>query len=205
MLDASQFPSASAYLRSLPAAWDSFPGCRVRALVFEHIGKQHSDLAQAAPDGPLRQLLKKRVESNEWVPEVVGQVANLMVRDRYFASDEAYCEWTYEMSLNSFGKPLLRQLMRLMSPSLLVLGAAKRWSALHVGSELSTSAVRNLGERLEVTGHLQFPEGVFPELFLVGLCPAFRAAMSLSRGRDVTVTLAARKPSSADYVVNWAA
>ena len=204
MLHASQFPSASAYLQSLPAGLDSYPTCRVRALVFEHIGKRYPELSRAAPQGPLAALLGNAVDSSSWVPEVVGQVANLMARDVYVESDEAYCDWTYEMSLVSFEKPLLRQLMRLMSPGLLVFGAAKRWSAVHTGTELSTSGVRNVGERSEVTGELRFPEGLFPDLFLIGLCPAFRAALSVARGRDITVGLGRRTSTTAEYVVGWA-
>jgi hypothetical protein len=205
MLDASRFPNASAYLHALPAGLDSFPSCRVRALVFEHIGRQYPELAPRLPPGPLASLLGNTLESSSWLPEVVGQVANLMVRDACFSSDEAYCDWTYQMSLVSFDKPLLRQLMRLMSPSLLVFGAAKRWNTVHAGSELSVSGVRTSGDRSEVTGHLRFPEGLFPELFLKSLCPAFRAALSLARGRGISVELASAAPSSAEYVVSWAA
>lgn len=205
MLDRTRFPSASAYLSGLPKGLDSFPECRVRVLVFEHIGRQYPELARDAPPGPISDLLAGSLDSSNWVPEVVGQVANLMVRDACLPSDEAYCDWTYEMSLLSFGKPLLRQLMRLISPSLLVLGAAKRWSALHVGTELGTSSVHNLGERSEVAGQLRFPRGLFPELFLIGLCPAFRAALSLARGRAIRVELGARTEVSAEYVVSWAA
>jgi hypothetical protein len=204
MLDRARFSSASAYLSSLPKGLDSFPECRVRVLVFEHIGRQYPELARDAPPGPLTDLLAGSLDSSSWVPEVVGQVANLMVRDACVPSDAAYCDWTYEMSLLSFGKPLLRQLMRLMSPALLVLGAAKRWSALHAGTDLGTSGVRNVGDRSEVVGQLRFPRGLFPDLFLIGLCPAFRAALSLARGRDIRVELGARSEVSAEYVVSWA-
>lgn len=204
MLDRGRFPSASAYLSSLPKGLQSFPECRVRVLVFEHIGRQYPELARDAPPGPLKALLAGSHDSSEWLPEVVGQVANLMVRDVCVPSDEAYCDWTYEMSLLSFGKPMLRQLMRLMSPALLVLGAAKRWSALHAGTELGTSGVRTVDDRSEVSGHLRFPRGLFPELFLLGLCPAFRAALSLARGREIRVELGARSDVNAEYVVSWA-
>jgi hypothetical protein len=204
MLDASQFPGASAYLQSLPAGLNSFPNCRVRALVFEHIGRRYPELSRAVPPGPLAALLGSALDSSSWVPEVVGQVANLMLRDACLESDEAYCDWTYEVSLVSFEKPLLRQLMRLMSPGLLVFGAAKRWGAVHSGTELTTSGVRNDGEQSEVTGRLRFPPGLFPDLFLMGLCPAFRAALSMARGRDIQVKLEGRTATAADYLVSWA-
>lgn len=204
MFDESLFPAAAAYLRELPSGLLSFPACRVRALVFEHIGRQYPELGRAVVEGPLASLLRSEFDSNAWLPEVVGQIANLMVRDACLESDSHYLDWTYEMSLVSFNKPLVRQLMRLMSPSLLVLGAAKRWGTLHSGTELAASAVRTDQGRHEVVGRLSFPEGLFPKLFLDGLCPAFRAAVGMARGRDVTVALAARTATSAEYVVGWA-
>src|SRR5689334_16009193 len=182
MFDASRFPAAAAYFEELPAGFESFPECRVRALVFEHIARAFPELGRELGKGPLSGLLRGELDSSAWLPEVVGQLANLMVRDAFLASDGEYLDWTYEMSLTSFNKPLVRQLMRLMSPSLLVFGAAKRWSTLHSGTELAASPMRSERDRQEVVGRLTFPRGLFPRLFLEGLCPAFRAAVGMARG-----------------------
>jgi hypothetical protein len=205
MLDRTRFPRASEYFEGLPQGFSSFEKCRVRALVFEPIGKEYPALAAGLPPGPLAALLRGETQSNNWIPEVVGQVANLMVRDACLASDAEYYDWSYRASNSAFDKPLIRSLMRLFSPTLLVMGAARRWSTLHDGSQLETTPVTAAGDRWQTVGRLRFPEGVFPPLFLEGLTAAFSAAMVMARGRDIKVDLADRTTTSADYRVSWAA
>jgi hypothetical protein len=205
MLDPARFPLASAYLASLPKGLDSFPQCRVRVLVFEPIGKAYPALAEGVAAGPVAALLRGAVTSNDWVPEVVGQVANLMLRDACLASDAEYFDWSYRASEVSFDKPLVRNLIRLISPTLLVMGAARRWSTLHDGTQLETTPVVAAGERWQTIGRLRFPAGLFPPLFLQGLTAAFSAAMALARGRSIEVALRDQTATSADYVVTWAA
>jgi hypothetical protein len=205
MLDRARFPRASEYFESLPKGFDSFEKCRVRVLVFEPIGKEYPSLAAGLPPGPLAALLRGELQSNSWTPEVVGQVANLMVRDACLASDAEYYDWSYRASQSAFDKPLIRSLMRLFSPTLLVMGAARRWSTLHDGTQLDATPVIESGDRWQTIGRLRFPEGVFPQLFLEGLTAAFSAAMEMARGRDIKVELADRTIVSADYRVSWAA
>jgi hypothetical protein len=205
MLDHTRFPLATEYLDSLPNGFDSFEKCRVRAMVFETIGKEFPALAAGLPPGPLAALLRSETPSNAWIPEVVGQVANLMLRDACLKSDAEYFDWSYRASESAFDKPLLRNLMRLISPTLLVMGAARRWSMLHDGTQLEATAVTPTGDRLQTIGRLRFPEGLFPPLFIHGLTAAFSAALTLARGRDITVELKDATSNAADYVVSWAA
>ncbi len=205
MLDPARFPLASAYFGSLPRGFDSFPKCRVRVLVFEPIGKAYPALAEGVEPGPLSALLRGTIPPNEWVPEVIGQVANLMLRDACLGSDAEYLDWSYRASETTFDKPLIRNLMRLISPTLLVMGAARRWSTLHDGTQLETTPVTSAGDHWQTIGRLRFPGGLFPPLFLDGLTAAFSAAMALARGRDIEVKLRDQTVNSADYVVSWAA
>jgi len=205
MLDPARFPLASVYFASLPRGFDSFPKCRVRVLVFEPIGKEYPTLGEGLEPGPLSALLRGAIAPTDWVPEVVGQVANLMLRDACLASDAEYLDWSRRASESAFDKPLLRNLMRLISPTLLVMGAARRWSTLHDGTQLETTPVISAGDRWETIGRLRFPGGLFPPLFLEGLTAAFSAAMALARGRNIQVALRDQTANSADYVVSWAA
>ena len=205
MLDKARFPTAAEYLERLPLGFDSFAQCRVRALVYEPLASDFPELAKAFPEGQLGQLLRRELNPNEWIPEVVGQVANLMVRDACLTSDAEFLDWTFRANERVFEKPLVRTLMRLLSPTLLVIGAARRWSTLHDGSALSSTPVQQVGARVQTIGQLRFPEGLFHPVFLESLTAAFRAALGLARGRDVTVELGRRTPREADYVVSWAA
>ena len=205
MLDRARFPTASEYFDSLPLGFDSFAQCRVRALVYEPLATDFPELARAFPEGPLGQLLRRELNPNQWIPEVVGQVANLMVRDAFLTSDTAFLDWTFRANERVFDKPLVRTLMRLLSPTLLVIGAARRWSTLHDGSLLSSTPVAQVGQRLQTVGQLRFPEGLFHPVFLQGLTAAFRAALALARGREISVLLGRCTSQEADYVVSWAA
>jgi hypothetical protein len=205
MLDPTRFPLASAYLENLPRGFDSFPQCRVRVLVFEPIGKEYPALGDGLPAGPLSALLRGAISSNDWVPEVVGQIANLMLRDACLESDAEYFDWSYRASESAFDKPLVRNLMRLISPTLLVMGASRRWSTMHDGTQLESTPVVSAGDRMQTIGRLRFPDGIFPPLFLQGLTAAFSAALALARGRGIEVKLRDQTATSADYVVSWAA
>ena len=205
MLDRARFPAACEYLERLPLGLDSFAKCRVRAMVYEPLAADFPELAEAFPEGQLGQLLRRELNPNEWIPEVVGQVANLMVRDACLTSDAEFLDWTFRANQRVFDKPLIRALMRLLSPTLLVIGAARRWSTLHDGSALSSTPVRQVGDRVQTVGQLRFPDGLFHPVFLGGLTAAFRAALALARGRDVSVLLGHCSASEADYVVSWAA
>jgi hypothetical protein len=206
VLDKARFPLATAYVEGLPAGSNSFPSCRVRALVFEAIAKDFPQLGQSElPDPLLGALLRGQLDPNTWIPEVTGQIANLMVREECFETEAEFHAWTYGLNSRMFDKPFLRSVMRLMSPTLLVMGAAKRWSMVHEGTRLNSTPVRDAGGRKLTTGELRFPAGLFHASFLEALTPAFSAALAVARGRDVKVRLAHSGAGTADYEVSWAA
>ena len=205
MLDARRFPATTEYVRSLSNGLDSFPRCRVRVVVFESLAKDFPVLGRSAPPGPLAALLRGELVSSAWIPEVVGQAANLMLRDACLKSDADYLNWAHRTNAKTFEKPLLKGLMRLVSPTLIVIGAARRWSMLHEGSELSVSTPRTVGGRVHAVGQLRYPEGLLSRLFLEGLTPAFSVALELARGRQVEVALTQCTAGRAEYAVSWAA
>jgi hypothetical protein len=93
----------------------------------------------------------------------------------------------------------------MMSPALVVMGAAKRWSAVHQGSVLEAAPVRSGGERATTIGRLTYPVDLFPPLFFRGLATAFEAALLGARGRAVRVELASAGATLAEYRVSWQA
>ena len=137
------------------------------------------------------------------MPEVLGQIVNLMIRDAALPSDEAVLKWSYETSARFFNESPFRLLVRLLSPTLLVMGATQRWNAVHEGTELRTTRVARTDGVSRTTGTLKFPEGLFPELFLRGLVPAFQVAVESARATDVSARLAAFSPTEARYEIAW--
>ncbi|MGH7437122.1 MAG: hypothetical protein ACRENE_15720 [Polyangiaceae bacterium] len=189
-LDPVRLPRAAAYLASLPQGLESFPGCRVRDVTVEPYARAFGAMAEEPGlPAPLVDLFAG-VGGGSTYPEVVFQAAHLVVRDRVFEDDAPFYEWIFNANANLFDRPIVRSLMRLVSPSLIVLGAAKRWGAFHHGSELTTDRVVISGDRAETFSHLAFPSGLFSSVFLGGLEHVFMAALLASRARDPRVKLA---------------
>jgi hypothetical protein len=203
MFSRSEFPLTADYVDQLPDGLASLPDCRVRAAVFDAIWRDFPELGRRELPQPLSDLLRGKVPANAWISEVVGQVANLMVRDVGVKTDDEFLSWTHEVSRALFDKPVLRHLMKMMSPALVVMGAAKRWSAVHQGSTLEAAPVRTSGPRATTVGRLTYPAGLFPPLFFRGLTTAFEAALMGARGRAVQVELASVDVTAAEYLVSW--
>ncbi|HEX7671686.1 MAG TPA: hypothetical protein VF395_18965, partial [Polyangiaceae bacterium] len=137
------------------------------------------------------------------VPAVVFQVAYLVVRDLGFSDDDTFHRWLFDANQEMFDKPLLRNLMKLVSPSLVVMGASKRWAAFHRGSELFPGPVETVDGRTVTVTRLMFPDGLFSQVFLVGLEHAFLAAVTAARAKDPRVKLSAMEPGVATFTASW--
>jgi hypothetical protein len=204
-IDSTKFPNAARYVESLPQGFESFPECEVNAeavepfLRFGHLADTPGMPRVAAA------LLSGTVSDKGWVSEVVFQTANLVVRDLAFANDAAFFQFTYDSSREVFDKPVVRHLMRLVSPTLVVAGATKRWATFHRGSELKASPITESGGRVHTAAVLRYPEGVFSRIFLKGLEQAFLAALSGARGKDARVELAGVRPGTAEYRISYVA
>lgn len=203
-LDPARFPRAAEYVESLPQGLESFSTCAARSTVFEPHVRDFSSLS-GEPGLPqqVSNLLSGRLSAERWVPEVVFQTACLVVRDLAFEDDAALHRWIFTTSQEMFEKPLLRTLMKLVSPNLTVLGAAKRWSAFHQGTEAFPGTLKTVDARMQTSMDLRYPPGLFPHLFLVGIEQAFAAAIIAARARDATVGLDSVEPGHARFVASW--
>jgi hypothetical protein len=198
-----KYPRARAYLAALPGGFDAFPKCRARGEVYDDVRLRFPDLGRdpSLPE-PVIDFFRGRFEK-DWMPEVLGQVVHLMIRDQALSTDEAILKWSHETNARFFRDSPFRLLVRLLSPTLLVMGAAQRWTALHEGSELRTTRVTQTDGISRTSGVLTFPDGLFPELFLRVLVPAFQVAVEAARAKDVSVRLAASSSTGATYEIQW--
>lgn len=198
-------PLTSAYIAGLPAGLDSYPDCLAHRSILEGLVRDHGHVGRAAGlPGPVRRLLTLPVK-DDWIPEVVFQAANLAIRDHAFEDDAGFMTWTTDWSRELLDKPVLKHLMRLLSPTLVVSGAAKRWKAVHVGSRLEARLLDDEAGRARSVARLTFPPHLFPELFLRGLVGVFDAAVRGARGRDTRVRLLSHSDSHAEYETSWVA
>ena len=199
----SRYPRARAYARALPQGLDSYPECRARGEVFDDIRLHFAELGRdPLLPAPIADFFRGQY-SKTWMPECLGQIINLLVRDAALPSDDALFRWSYETSSRFFRDSPFRALIKLVSPTLLVMGAAQKWSALHAGTSLDVGKVERTGEGSKTSGVLRFPSGLFPELFLRGLTPAFQAAVENARARDANVRLTRSSDTHAEYEISW--
>jgi hypothetical protein len=201
VLDSGQFPHTAAYLDDLPAGFASHPQCE--SLAETHDGAVEIVRAEISPDRLPPEVL--RLVAGEygkgWFPEVIGMAAEMLVAD--VLGDDEYRRWCYDDALQLFQRPIIRHLMRLVSPTLVVMGARSRWGAVHRGTALESKPVRREAGRVIAESSLTFPVSHYPPLFLEALAHSFRAAIEGARGANVDSVLAHHEPGLARYLVSW--
>jgi len=202
-LDPVRYPSAAAYLASLPQGPASFPSCRMNRHVLEHVGADFPDLVTEldAPSAVV-DVFTARV-NGDWITEATGNVIYLMIRDRFFRDDAAFRAWNQQNIDRLVRNPVFRAIMVLLSPSLVVMGAAKRWGSFHQGTEMKTEPMGQAGGRMQVRGSLTYPEGIYDRRLLELHCSTFLAALVAARATEPDVKLGAVTPGRAEYVASW--
>jgi hypothetical protein len=197
--DPAVFPRTAAYLAELPGGLEAYPRCRVRTAVTREITDQFPKaLDSPGIDPAIVELIRTAIQRGEWMPEAYGMLVRLIVRDIVFQTDADYHRWYYDIAGKIFAKPVYRVLMYVVSPTLVMLGAQKRWAAFREGTTLSAKIDRNQGEI-----ELKFPEKLYPELILVGFGEAFRASIVAARARNAKIELIEAAAERARWTVSW--
>ncbi|HVU03233.1 MAG TPA: hypothetical protein VHE30_15840 [Polyangiaceae bacterium] len=187
----------------MPDGLRSFPGCSVRGTVLEPYVRDFKSLATepSLPEAVADLFAGK--STAPWVAETTFQVAYLAVRDLAFRDDAAFHRWVFAVNAELLDGPLIRHLVRLVSPTLVVLGAAKRWSHFHQGSDLVPGKVEAVGGRTLARSELRYPIGLFTECFLAGLEQAFLAAVTKARGKEPKVVVLRTEPGRTTYEASF--
>lgn len=203
-LDRTLYPRAAAYLDSVAASSSANSEAKINADVFEIMRERFPKLLDGTKiPAIISDAFQGR--AGKWVPEVVGNALYLMCRDRAVPNDEAFFAFGYQGTLELFDKALYRVLMRVMSPTLVVMGAQKRWGAFHSGSELTPGKASREGERTYVRATLRYPAKLFPRLMLDYNAHVFRAAVDAAGAKSSAAQVHNYTDSSADIEVSWVA
>jgi hypothetical protein len=155
-------------------------------------------LKHTGMDPSVSKRLLEATHGGEWMSDVEGVAVRLLVRDVVFQTDTEYDRWNYEIAGELFAKPFYRVLMYVVSPTLVMLGATKRWAAFREGSVLTSKVDRDGG-----TAELRFPPNLYPDLVLRGFGEAFRASLSAARARNPKVVLDDTSAEHARWLINW--
>lgn len=198
---AARYPRTQAYLESLPQGIRSFPECKAAAEGYTDTAKKIGErIDPSVFPAPFAAFLTQGYEGR-WMPEVYSQMLHALIAD--LDGEEEMMRWKYEQALALYDRPFVRHLMRIMSPTLIVMGAARRWGAMHQGSSLETTPVKKEGRMSLSRGIVTCPPGLLSHAFCLGQLQAFRAALAGARAADVGVTLGRQEPDRVEYEVRW--
>ena len=203
-MDSARFPRMQAYLEGLPEDLASYPECLVKGdafAMYRPVLLPHVRL----PELPRPVAAYLEGQEPEWIPDVLGISLALLARDVAFADDAGFLGFVEQSIHELYASPIYRTLMRLLSPTLVVMGAAARWRAFRKGSELrAVPAVLSEGRRrVELT--LQHAPRIYPPLVLQTFSVAYRVAVQTSRAEDARCVLASHADARATFELSWKA
>lgn len=198
-----RYPHLARYLAGLPNGLASHPDCLVKTEVH---GPALSAFPQLAglPELPMELGRFVRGEHDgQWMPEVVAGAASMLVRDEVYATDDELLAWRHREMVQLFSKPTYRIMMFLLSPTLIIMNATRRWGSFHTGSTLSTAAVKKDGKRFSARASLEFPSGVFNDLFARLVGTTYQAALDCCRAPNPRVWVENLTPTSVEFATTW--
>jgi hypothetical protein len=193
-------------MRELPNGLESYPDCRsrgdiVKQQVQELNAKRASGELTDIP-GTLLTLLKEPLTA--WIPETHPQAILAAHRDVLFKDDDAFFEYTVSSVKGLFSKPLYRMLFKVLTPSVVVSGATKRFASFHTGAQLWMRRSETRENRQVYSLELCHPPALFALLQRKVFCGSFRVAAELAGAKDVRTGVVDMKPESTFYEVSWA-
>jgi hypothetical protein len=204
-LDVGRFPNVSRYLASLPAGLAAFPECEIQTDSFSYLRRTHPELAKVSGLPAELARVVSGEDRRDWLPEVWGNLLYLALRDTAFTDDAAFLTWARESSAETYNKLWARALMHVISPTLIVMGAAKRWSLFHRGSTLTPEKATPENGRISIRGILSYPTGLYDELLLKRYGKAFEAAVIAAKAKEPGAALESIEPGRAVYRMSWTA
>lgn len=204
LMDNVKYPGCAAYIASLPQGLESYPQC---TMVAEALQVQRSILPQmdqlTGLPAPLQQLIKP-FPADQWVPEVHAIAVGHAIRDALFTRDEDHAKFIEQLNEQLLNRPLYRALFRLLSPQLLVMGAARRWNTLHRGTTLEAdpTPVVQSGRR-RIRAIFTFPPRLMDAFVVERYSRACLVAVRLSGGKNAIWEPGAVTDTRGEFSLTW--
>lgn len=201
MFDPDDFPELSSYLAALPDGVDSYPVCQAKASLYRNVADTRpiaADDVAKLPE-PLQRLLTHPAPISSWTPGVHSHALLLAVYDRRFSSREEFAEFAYQQQKTLFSGSVYAIALRLVSPTVLVKTAARRFGMFHRGVGFTVVDPHPGG----VTILLDHPAGLFHEVSRAGLCEGLRAVLDLCMGGGAVVKVQDETAERARISARW--
>ena len=174
-------PRVTAYLDQLPGRIDAFPDAEVKYSVVATWLEGH-DAATLVDSLPteVHPLLERDFPVSRWISEVHATTVYLGLRERFFASDDAFVADALERNRTLLRKPMYRILMRLLTRSRAAKGASVAYSQMHRGTKLIAVSE---DERWDV--EIEHPPHLVPPILGRCYATAMRAALEVKGYQNV--------------------
>ncbi len=189
------------YVASLPSGWSSFPTCQVPHAVFDMLDEELAQRGRRRATDMFAAVAGRPVPAQGWVPEIMLNAAFYLVRE-HFDDDVAFDRFNHEAAMSLYRKPLYRALMTVMSPTLIIMGMGKRWTAFRRGTELAVKHWKQ-GDTHQVEAVLTHPAGLHTEESLGLLRVNLVVALQAARARRAAVRLTGHGPGEARYELSY--
>lgn len=203
-MDSKKYPRCAAYIERLPHGLQSHPECTIsgEALnVQDHLFPRMRELT----DLPT-QLVKIILPANRetWIPEAHAVALAHATRDAFFSTDAEYYKLVEKLNEELFNRPVFRALFRILSPQLLVMGAARRWGAIHRGTTLEVDATPTDGAgRRKIRGSFTFPTRLWDQMAIDRYSRGCLVAVRLAGGRNVVMSQESITETGASFILGW--
>jgi hypothetical protein len=199
VIDVVRYPALSAYLSRLPDGLDSYPECASKGSMVRSALEGHDVRADASHlPAALAELIEAPPPPTRWIPLVCAEAIFHLVCDRYYPSEEAAIEWSYQRTLAMAASPLYRKLVTVAGPGLLL----KIGSRVHGLFERGTSVladVRGTTARVE----LLHPPHVHSPLNQVTNVGMLRAIIEITGGKNIRCKMTRSSPRGAVFECSW--
>lgn len=172
----------ASFIEGLPDGLRSFPEARGRMSLFRSL---YELTDEEHLDDRLREAMA-RTTDDDWQPEVVCAAIVSAFAD-HCGDERDFLAQMLEHNLEIYRRPLFRGLMFVMSPTLVLMGAAKRWGAFHEGSSLEVAQWSRTDTHQCAQLHLRHPPGMFLPLHHRAYGEAFRAAALATRLKEAEI------------------
>lgn len=199
-VDPDVYPTLAAYLALLPDGLDSYPDIRTRStynLLLRRCLGGH--LTHSSLPGALVARLTEPWGTEDWIPTTIYAVLSALAKDKLWQTEPEFHAGMARNASIMYNSLFFRAIMKVLSPSLLLMGSAKRWGAFHQGTTLTVVSQGKPGTVLD----LSYPAPLFDMTTLQSLGAVFCAAASGAGARAPVARVVVTQPGSARFTLTW--